>query len=849
MSIRTRLLLSFVAVGLASVWATSYVAYTRARAALLDARYAQLASLREAKRRELETYFRKLGQHAVVLGQCALTGEALPRFADAFAQLAGDAGDADALRAFHARDFAPAYAAKSGTAPPDDLLPTSPAGRALQRAFVADSPHPLGEKQKLDRPARLPAAYADAHAEFHPGFRRAVEQYGFYDVFLATPAGDLVYTVFKEVDVGTNLGADPLHARSPGLRRAIQRASGAREGTVVFEDFTPYLPSYGQPAAFVATPVFREGRRAGVLAIQVPIGQVNDVMTGGGRWQDEGLGASGETYLVGADGLMRSDSRFLLEGDASFDAVASAGVVDRAALDKMKARKSSVLLLRIDTAASTASGRGERGTGVVADYRGVPVLSAWAPVDVLGDEARWSILSEIDEAEARAPVDALRGRFVRVGLLGTAGAALVGLLLARGIAQPIVALGKTARKLGGGDLAARTHARGRDEVAELGRTFDRMADDLQRTTVRRDYFQTLFDSMSNAVLVTDAHGPMRVRSTNRAAGALTGCGDGNCALADVLDAGDDTLARLRQGGRVEGAAGTLLGANGARVPALVTASPIEGAGGIVWVVQDVSERARAEQLEREQERLKHDMDVARKIQASLLPTRTPDLRGFDVAGWSQAADETGGDYFDWLELPDGRVVVTIADAAGHGIGSALLIASCRGYLRAAMWTTGEIARTLADVNRLLGDEMPEGRFVTAAVCTVTPSDDRAEILAAGHGPTFHYRAASDDVVVVWDADDAPIGYMAGGAVTRAFEFRAGDALVMITDGFFEWEDAAGEAFGVDRLAALLRAHHALPAARLIEVMYERVKAHVGATPQRDDLTAVVVRRTGESAAR
>ena len=246
------------------------------------------------------------------------------------------------------------------------------------------------------------------------------------------------------------------------------------------------------------------------------------------------------------------------------------------------------------------------------------------------------------------------------------------------------------------------------------------------------------------------------------------------------------------------------------------------------------------------QRIERDLDIARDIQRGLLPHSVPDVPGFRIAGWSQPADQTGGDYFDWLRIHDGRLVVTLADATGHGIGPALLIAVARAYLRAtASFGVMRLAEAMQHVNRMLVDDTPDGRFITAVVGVLDAAGARFLMSSAGHGPLLFLRAATGEVAC-WHADAPPLGIVEDldiGA-PREIDFEPGDTLLLITDGFFEWRNPAGEQYGTERLVDFLREHSELDPDAFIGALYEDVLAFAGGTTQDDDLTAVVVRREG-----
>ena len=246
------------------------------------------------------------------------------------------------------------------------------------------------------------------------------------------------------------------------------------------------------------------------------------------------------------------------------------------------------------------------------------------------------------------------------------------------------------------------------------------------------------------------------------------------------------------------------------------------------------------------ERLEHDLDIARSIQQGLLPKTPPDLAAFEIAGWNQPADQTGGDYFDWQELGDGRVAVVLADVSGHGIGPALITAVCRAYTRATLLWQHDISDVMSHMNRLLVEDLPSEKFVTFALGFLDPARSHVQLLSAGHGPLLVYRAVSGEVESL-DAQGIPCGLMSSFSYGPPAEItlQEGDMLVLSTDGFFEWENSSREQFGLDRLKASIQDFHDLPAEEMIHRIYDRVLEFADGTNQDDDLTALVVKRKAE----
>lgn len=253
---------------------------------------------------------------------------------------------------------------------------------------------------------------------------------------------------------------------------------------------------------------------------------------------------------------------------------------------------------------------------------------------------------------------------------------------------------------------------------------------------------------------------------------------------------------------------------------------------------------REAEAKRQLDRVHHELDLARSIQMGLLPAEPPVAPGFDIAGWSRPADQTGGDYYDWQTLPDGRIILSIADATGHGIGPALVSAVCRAYARAAVQGNDDSTSLLNRLNGLLSADLPSGKFVTFAGVVLNPLTYEAEILSAGHGPLLLRRSGTDGR---WDESleshgppFAVVSDIAFDPPTR-FRFEPGDLLVLLTDGAFEWDNGTGEQFGIPRLREVIGSHATLPAGQIIQEIDRALRRFAGSSVQQDDVTIVVIK--------
>lgn len=246
----------------------------------------------------------------------------------------------------------------------------------------------------------------------------------------------------------------------------------------------------------------------------------------------------------------------------------------------------------------------------------------------------------------------------------------------------------------------------------------------------------------------------------------------------------------------------------------------------------------------EKQKLERDLDIARTIQQQLLPDESPRVQGFDIAGWNKPAEQTGGDAFDFMPLDSGRLAITIADATGHGIGPALVIAECRALLRATAVSHQDPDQIMARVNDLLVMDLPSDRFVTCFFGLLDPEEAVLRYCSGGHGPLLHYRAADQRTTELL-ATGVPLGIMPSMdfATADPIVFEPGDMMVLVTDGFFEWLGPDDEQFGTERIVDVIRRNKDMPSAELIETLYREVIRFAAGTQQADDLTAVIIKKT------
>ncbi len=270
----------------------------------------------------------------------------------------------------------------------------------------------------------------------------------YYDLFLISPNGYVFYTVAHEPDYESNLLTGQF--KDSNLGQLIKKLVETKK--FEFADFAPYAPSKDEPAAFIAQPLLDgQGQIELIVGLQISADAINEQMQ-----VRNGLGRSGESYLVGPDKRMRSNSFLDQEGHslkASFaGTVASNGV---------------------DTEGSRAALAGEKDVRIIIDYNGNPVVSAFTPVKVF--DFTWALLAEIDQAEIMEPIHALILKNVISVMIVIALVTVMAIWVATGIANPILGSVELARRLSGGDLTVRMEANRRDEIGDMATALNGMA--------------------------------------------------------------------------------------------------------------------------------------------------------------------------------------------------------------------------------------------------------------------------------------------------------------------------------------------------------------------------------------
>ncbi|HRI14219.1 MAG TPA: SpoIIE family protein phosphatase [Verrucomicrobiota bacterium] len=289
---------------------------------------------------------------------------------------------------------------------------------------------------------------------------------------------------------------------------------------------------------------------------------------------------------------------------------------------------------------------------------------------------------------------------------------------------------------------------------------------------------------------------------------------------------DETVGRRRDGSPVE-------------IDLAVTEMRMGDDLWVVIFVRDVTERRRAE---RELRKSRAEFAAAREIQQRLFPKQSPHAPGFDIAGVSHPAEATGGDYFDFLPLGDDLLGLVVADVSGHGLGSSLLMAEARAYLRPVARRFDDPGDVMERTQELLRDDLGKEKYITMLFVRLAISTRTLSYSNSGH-PAGQLLRADGSLKAVLSRSGRPLGKQSDAPFPpgREITLESGDVLLMLTDGIDEAMRSDGEVFGVERAVEVVRANQTRPAAEIVEALCAAAREFTAPDLPEDDLTVVVVK--------
>jgi class 3 adenylate cyclase len=523
-TLRRRLAFALIAVALLSVLLLGLINYSSARKLLNGAVELQLNSLQAARTQTIGNELSRVKGEVAAIATDHGVVDAMRDLTEGYQELAAQPDllgpeEVNELEDFY-RDASARFASPGYEPPPlDELVPSSPAGRYLQYHYLVQNPFPPDQRNELIA-ADDTSAYTRAHRDHHEDLTTAAGITG-GDLLLISRGGDasIVYSNAKRADFATDLVSGPY--RDSRLAEAVNtQLAAVAVGESILVDFEPYVPAGGEPVMFAASAVRDEAEVIGAIAVAVPIDRINAVTTAGGNWDELALGNTGETYVVGADGLMRSDSRLWLEDpDAYLEALEDADYSPDLA-ETIVRNDSTVLSQPVDTPSVRAGLEGRAFANVEKNYLEVETLTVAGPLGV--DDLDWVVVAGLAESEANKALNSYVRKVLLVALILIPVVAVVAIISADRLTRPVEPVVDAAERVAAGDLNSEAPDLGRNEYGDLANRINHLTAQLREDeaalAAREDEITEVLLAALPPRLVTQAR-------------------KGERALGDVIDTG------------------------------------------------------------------------------------------------------------------------------------------------------------------------------------------------------------------------------------------------------------------------------------------------------------------------
>ena len=524
--IGSKVLLGFLVVGLLPMLVVAYVSEQSAQSALEKSTFKELEAIRDIKKGSIEDYFDNIEKQVRTVAENQSLVEAMDGFALNYTDFGASSdgmeepdpaeleGQRQAVKKYWQEQFGQAYQKQNGEAFNLALFKLNDQAVRLQYAFIVNNEHPLGSKNQLmELPDEGRYGYNKHHHSIHAWLDNYAQRFGFYDIFMLDLQGNVVYSVFKEIDFATSLTKGPWKAS--GLANAYHQSKKLKEGEVYITDLSLYTPSFNAPAAFVATPIIKESRRGkksriGTLVFQLPLDQITRIMSA-----NMSVGKTAESYLVGPDKLMRSDSTQYPDTHSvvnSFRNVKTGRMVTRATEQALMQNTATEII----------------------DKLGVPTVSSYTPIEI--GQYRWALLAEVSAEEAFAPVDAMINTIVVLAIVATILIILFAMLFAKRISRPVIHMTQAIDRIKQHfDFSQRVEVETRDEIGQAATAFNALLNDTEKAL--HEVNQTMQDI---------ANGQFTSRVESELVGDLSNLKDNVNASAQSVESTMQALCSIMQ---------------------------------------------------------------------------------------------------------------------------------------------------------------------------------------------------------------------------------------------------------------------------------------------------------------
>jgi len=532
--IGSKVLIGFLIAGLLPMIIIGIISINTAKSSLEKLTYKELEAVRDIKKTSLERYFTNIENQLNVVAEDKSIIEAMDGFALNYSDFGASEDGMDeadpeelkpqieAIKSYWKNEFGKEYQAQNNSEFDMETFKLNDQAIRFQHAFIINNKHPIGKKNQLmELPDEGRYGYNKHHANIHPWFNNFATRFSYYDILLVDNSGNVVYSVYKKLDFATSLTTGPW--KETGLAQIYKNAQNLKPNETVFTDLKLYPPSYNSPAAFAATPIIKTNRRGkkirvGTLVFKMPLQQITNIMS-----ERSGLGETGETYLVGQDKLMRSDS---------YRYPQSHSVINSFRLTNTGS---------VNTVATQKALNGTSGEEIIT-RQGTELLSAYTPVNFGGHQ--WALLAEMETSEAMQPVYTLQIIMLVVFIIVIALLVFFAMMFARNISRPITALTNNINNIKQEfDFSQRVRIESNDEVGQAASAFNELLESThQALSEVNTTMQAIADGNFSHRVQSDLVGDLFTlkNNVNASAQSVQSTMEGLCNVMTAISEGDFT---------------------------------------------------------------------------------------------------------------------------------------------------------------------------------------------------------------------------------------------------------------------------------------------------------------------
>lgn len=478
-SVKSKFLMMILGIAVVCIAVIGFQGLQYGKESLTKSMYDHLTSLQSARTQQIEDYFESKRDLMKTFASQKSVTDAMSEFSSGFSLLDTynvgiDSNKSEQLSSFYKNQFIENLNRNSiEEYSYTTLLPKRDVVQYLQYNYIVNNPSKVGKKDLMES-ANDKSYYSEVHQKFHKTLRDIVRNQGFHDLLLIdTKNLNVVYAVSKGVDFATNLEDGP-YAQSSLAKVVRKIMNNPDKGVVKVSDFKNYKPAGNSPQAFFAVPIYLKNKLIGILATQISVDCINDITTGNQDWEHDGLGESGEVYLVGRDYKMRSNSRKIIQNPKKYLEDLKENESNGDTLKLITALKSTILNQEVRSEAVKLATEGEEGTIITKNYLGKKVLSAYAPLKIEGLD--WSIIAEKEIAEAEKPIRKFQNSLLISATILATLITFYAIWLAYTFLSPINSMINGVKKIINKKSTDKINLHRDDEFGELSNHIDKMID-------------------------------------------------------------------------------------------------------------------------------------------------------------------------------------------------------------------------------------------------------------------------------------------------------------------------------------------------------------------------------------